>query len=72
MYICARCDYKFTQQTSVTTHIQSKHEGLRYSCDWCDYKATTKGNLTVYIQSMHIGIMHKCVNVIMKLHTKLI
>ena len=34
-------------------HVESIHEGVRYSCDQCDYRATTKGNLKRHEMSKH-------------------
>ena len=48
-YPCNQCDQKFTQQSSLQTHIQSKHEGIKYPCNQCDYQATTRGHLQTHI-----------------------
>jgi predicted RNA-binding Zn-ribbon protein involved in translation (DUF1610 family) len=44
----------------LTTHIQSKHQGIRYDCDQCDYRANTKSVLTIHQQSKHEGIRYDC------------
>ena len=38
---------------SIKTHIQSKHEGIKYPCNQCDYRATTQSNFQRHIQSKH-------------------
>ena len=37
---CNQCEYKATQRSSLTTHIQSLHEGVRNEYNQCEYKAT--------------------------------
>ena len=44
----------------LTTHIQSKHEGVKYACNQCDYQAKQQGNLKIHIQSQHEGVKHDC------------
>ena len=34
-------------------HIESKHEGVRYSCDKCECAATTPSILKRHIQRKH-------------------
>ena len=46
----------FTQQSSLTIHLKSVHEGVIYGCNQCDYRATTQGNLTSHINLMHEGL----------------
>ena len=36
------------------THIQSKHEGIKYACNHCDYQATTQRSLTRHMKSKHL------------------
>ena len=48
-----QCDYQATQQGSLTIHIQSLHEGVKYACNQCEYQATQHGHLTRHIQSKH-------------------
>ena len=51
---------KATKQSNLTTHRQSKHEGVRYYCDQCDYKATLHIRLTTHKQSKHEGVRYEC------------
>ena len=53
-------DNQFTQKSHLTTHIQSKHEGIKNVCDQCDYRATQKSHLITHIQSKHEGIRYAC------------
>ena len=57
---CDQCDYQTTKQSSLTRHIQSKHEGVKYACDQCDYQAARKDSLTKHIQSVHEGVRYGC------------
>ena len=59
-YACDQCDNQFTQKSHLTTHIQSKHEGIKNVCDQCDYRATWKSHLITHIQSKHEGIRYAC------------
>ena len=63
-YACNQCDHQFTQQGSLSKHIQSVHEGVKYACNQCDHHYTQKGNLTRHIQSVHHIIIH------IKLHNR--
>ena len=41
-------------------HIQSKHEGVRYSCNKCEYKATQRGSLKIHIEAKHEEPHYSC------------
>ena len=45
LYSCDECDMKTVRRSSLKTHKDSIHGGIRYECDKCDYKATKLGNL---------------------------
>ena len=34
-------------------HIQSKHEGVKYTCNHCDYKAGYRHNLRIHMKGKH-------------------
>ena len=36
---CDRCEYSATITRCINHHIESRHEGARYSCDKCEYAA---------------------------------
>ena len=59
-YACNQCDHQFTQQGSLSKHIQSVHEGVKYACNQCDHHYTQQGNLTKHIQSVHEGVNYNC------------
>ena len=56
---CKYCDYQATQKINLTSHIQSKHEGIKYACNLCVFQTT--------IQSKSI----LAINVSIKLHNRL-
>ena len=60
MFDCDQCESKYTQQGSLTRHIQSKHEGVKYTCNKCDHQATTQHSLKIHVQSRHEGVKHPC------------
>ena len=57
---CEKCDFKTAIVKNLFNHVQSVHEGVRYSCQHCAFKATTKGNLTVHTRTKHEGRRYKC------------
>ena len=57
---CEKCDFKTAIVKNLFNHVQSVHEGVRYSCEQCDFKATTKGNLTVHTRTKHEGRRYSC------------
>ena len=57
---CEKCDFKTAIVKTLFNHIQSVHEGIRYSCQQCSFKATTKGNLTVHTRIKHEGRRYNC------------
>ena len=44
-YQCQHCDYETSKTSSIKTHVEAIHEGVRYPCNQCSYKATGSGNL---------------------------
>ena len=51
---------QFIHQSNLTTHIQSKHEGLKYACNLCDKQYTQQVDLTRHIQCKHEGVKYSC------------
>ena len=45
---------------NLLTHVQSKHEGVRFPCDQCDYKAVQKPSLVRHIKTVHEGVKFPC------------
>ena len=54
------CDYRATKKGHQKEHVESTHEGVRYSCDQCDYRDTTKGHLKEHIESIHEDVLYPC------------
>ena len=59
-YACNLCNEIFTNQSELTSHITSMHEGIKYACKQCDYQATTQSSLKTHIQSLHEGAKYAC------------
>ena len=57
---CEQCESVFTQKTHLITHIQSIHEGVKYTCNQCHYQATQQSHLTTHIKSIHDGVKYPC------------
>ena len=57
---CHQCDKSYAHGSHLTSHIQSKHEGIKYACDQCDHQATQQTNLITHIKSKHEGIKYAC------------
>ena len=51
-----------SNQSNLTVHIKSKHEGVKYVCNQCDYQATSLDHLRVHIQSKHEGMKYSCIH----------
>ena len=57
---CQQCDTFYTRNSSLTYHIQSKHEGAKYVCNQCDKQYTAQDNLTRHILSIHENSKYGC------------
>ena len=60
MFTCDQCQNQFKRKAHLKTHIQSKHDGIKYACNHCEYQATQQSALKVHIQSKHDGIKYPC------------
>ena len=49
-----------TRQSSLKTHQESVHEGVRYSCKYCGYKVTSQSSLKQHQESIHEGVNYEC------------
>ena len=58
MYGCDQCNYQSIYLSSLTIHIKSKHEGVKYPCNLCDYQATLQCNLITHFKSKHEGVKY--------------
>ena len=57
---CDQCKNKYTTKQSLTTHIKSKHEGVKYACSQCEHQAPTQSSLKTHIKSKHEGVKYAC------------
>jgi len=57
---CSDCEYVATRAYHLKTHVESKHEGVRYPCLQCEYAATTAGQLKIHVESKHEGVRYPC------------
>ena len=46
--------------TRLKKHVESIHNGVRYTCNQCDYKATQKGHIKKHVESIHDGVCYTC------------
>ena len=44
----------------LTTHKQSKHEGIKYICSKCGKEFSQKGDVTKHIRSVHDEKKYQC------------
>ena len=59
-FICPDCGIVVTMQRTLTKHLQSIHQGIRYPCDQCPYQAISKMRLKDHIESVHEGKRYFC------------
>ena len=59
-FCCSYCTNQFSSQKSLSSHIQSKHKGVKYACSQCDQEFAYKGSLTIHIKSKHEGVKYSC------------
>ena len=58
--LCDQCEKQFTCQYSLTKHIESVHEKVKYTCNQCNKQFTDIGSLRKHIQSVHLNFMYRC------------
>ena len=58
--VCEVCHGHFKTKRRLKQHVQTSHQGLRYSCNMCEYQATREGHLKTHIQSVHEKIKYSC------------
>jgi len=56
---CEHCS-KMVLKSSIKSHVEVHHLGVRYLCDQCDHQATTKSNLDQHVKAKHDGIRFYC------------
>ena len=57
---CQQCHYQASRKDHLKSHVQVKHEGIKYPCKQCDFKAVTKSHLQQHMKSKHEGIVYPC------------
>ena len=57
---CNQCDYNAKTKGTLSKHIKSRHQGVRFPCDQCDFKATQKASLFRHLASIHKGVKYQC------------
>ena len=55
-----QCEYAATMANNLQKHVESKHEGVRYSCFQCEYAATTANSLHKHVERKHEGVIYSC------------
>ena len=60
MFPCNKCDKNYKQEISLRRHIESVHEGVRYSCTQCEQQYPQKKDLKAHMQTIHEGIRFEC------------
>ena len=56
MHTCPQCRSKFTQKSSLQTHMKSIHQVKMYTCPQCSNEFVQKQQLRLHIQSNHDAI----------------
>lgn len=61
-YRCDICSKRFSQETSLTSHVASVHEGKKpiFQCDQCSKKFARKNGLSQHMNVTHNGETVKC------------
>ena len=57
---CNHCDKCYTDQSALTKHFQSAHEGIMKACNQCDYQTAYQRDLTRHIQYKHEVVKYAC------------
>ena len=51
-FLCPKCDYQFTDKSSVLQQIKSMHGSEKFLCPKYDYKFIEKGSFIKHIKSI--------------------
>jgi len=57
---CDQCNKEFYDRSTLSKHVRSVHEGVKYPCVQCNHKATTSSHLLQHIRAIHEGIKYPC------------
>jgi len=61
LYNCDKCEFSTKTKTSLDSHKDSVHEGVkRYKCDQCDYATAWPSNLNKHKKGVHDKIRLQC------------
>ena len=69
-YSCTECSSKFTQKSSLNTHMKIHNKRKTHACTECNFKSHTKGNLMVHMNA-HSGEKRFACNICPKSFTHL-
>ena len=53
---CTTCHIKYNHRQDLLSHIQIKHNGIRWQCSFCPYKATLERYLKFHIKNRHSNV----------------
>ena len=59
-FVCPECGIIVVRKSSLKTHIQEVHQGIRYPCDQCPHQARNKISLKYHIETVHEGKRYYC------------
>ena len=59
-FVCSECGIIVARKSSLKTHIQEVHQGIRYPCDQCLHQARNKMSLKYHIETAHEGKRYYC------------
>ena len=59
-YPCDQCNYVAKHKEQITTHVKSKHQGVKFNCDLCSCVANQKSHLSIHVKSKHEGVKFHC------------
>ena len=59
-HVCQHCSLTFTLKKHLFRHIDSEHEGLKYSCTECEYSSEKLDNLRYHVRMVHEHISYSC------------
>ena len=51
--LCDICKKQYKTKISLSAHMKSVHQGIKYPCKQCEYKATQQSSLKKHFESVH-------------------
>ena len=54
------CNKQFSQKSHVKSHIESVHNGVKFSCSHCNQQYSQQSGLNKHIKSNHEGFRYEC------------